>query len=159
MQLRDLAKRLAPFLTAYLLLVSVGLPLNRVYCACVGEAYLTVTSVQHDCHHDAVETPPHHHAEAKASCCSHDAGPAVETCKSHDCGDSEAVFAQLDVDFFAEWNLDFSTVILGPAISPVTSPTLFSGSELELAAPIRGPDPPPLPYGRSLLALQQTFLI
>lgn len=158
MQFRPLILRLAPWLTAYLFVVSVGLPLQRVYCACAGEEWLTVLPEKHECHHAAKMTDAAdvHHHEPKKSC--HDTRTTHDTgCMSHDCGKAEVILAQLDVDFTAdmeEVDLDLSPVLPPVAFRPwAPRPVMLED------APIRGPSPPPLPAGRDLLVAHQTFLI
>ncbi|NJC25336.1 hypothetical protein [Neolewinella antarctica] len=155
MSLRKLSKRLTPYLTAYLLLVSIGVPLNRVYCACVGESWLSVLPEEHACHHDTAADVVYHEELAQTY---HGDDAAVTDCTSHDCGNSQIVLPQLDVDFTTEWFLssgeaDVATAVLFATLhAPVQA--VVSGH-----APIRGPTPPPAPYGRDLLARQQIFLI
>lgn len=157
MQFRNFTKRLAPWLTAYLLLVSIGLPLQRVYCACVGEQWLTVLPEdRHECHHEASDQEEVHH-HALNDCCVKDKTPAGDSCKSHDCGEAEVLIAQLDVDFTAETTaFELSlTAILPPTVTVVwvTQP------ESVTTMPLRGPPPPPPLAGRQLLVAHQTFLI
>lgn len=170
MSLRPYIQRLTPWLTAYLLLVSVGLPLQRVYCACVGEQWLAVLPAEHQCHHGApaVETDIHHHARKtschgpnntpeKSSCQGHAGQGDTESCASHSCGDSETLIAQLDADFPLEDKApaaDFG--LLPPHFAPDAWPPR---PVITAATPIRGPTPPPPPAGRALLVVQQTFLI
>lgn len=157
MRFRKFTKRLAPYLTAYLLLVTIGLPLNRVYCACVGEAWLTVLPEEHQCsHHSGAAAVDHHHVDH--ACTAVEDSKQV-ACAEHGCGNSEQLFQQLDADFLADWEL------LPVHLSDLCYARSLRLSEMPVrpvidrAAPIRGPAPPPLPYGRDLLAAQQTFLI
>lgn len=157
MSFRKFTQRFTPWLTAYLLLVSVGLPLNRVYCACVDQEWVAVSSPVHECHHDAVTATIHHHQEAEKSCYDH--GQVASSCSNHDCGDSEVLIQPLDVDFTVEWaSAGIILAAFQPAVS-FGSAVPHPASALSKATPIRGPSPPPLPYGRSLLVRQQTFLI
>ena len=158
MQFRPLILRLAPWLTAYLFVVSVGLPLQRVYCACAGEEWLTVLPEEHECHHEiktAEVRQVHHHGEE--GCCHEPEVSHESSCVSHDCGNAEVILAQLDVDFtvdMEEVDLGLSAVLPPVAFRPwAPRPVMLED------APIRGPSPPPLPAGRDLLVAHQTFLI
>lgn len=163
MHYRPFIQRLTPWLTAYLLVVSVGLPLQRVYCACVGEQWLTVLAGEHECHHESTATAipeVHHHGKAKG--CQEQAKgchgtSAASDCVSHDCGNAEVLIAQLDVDF----TFDAATADLGLAlVLPPVAFTAWPPRPLVIAtALIRGPSPPDLPSGRTLLVAHQTFLI
>lgn len=155
---RPFIQRLAPLLTAYLLLVSLGLPLQRVYCACVGEQWLSLTVTDHECQHASAQEIKHDHGPK--TCCSLLRGtedvPTVDDL--HDCGDSEVLLAQLDADFLSEQEhfvVDLAAVINLPATANLL-PRLPIVTRSVL---IRGPTPPPLPHGRDLLVAQQTFLI
>jgi hypothetical protein len=155
---RPFIQRLAPLLTAYLLLVSLGLPLQRVYCACVGEQWLSLTATDHECHHASAREVKHEHSQM--ACCRLSEGkkdvPAAED--PHDCGNSEVLLAQLDADFLSEQQ---PSVINLASLSgwPPLANLLPRLPALIRSAPIRGPTPPPLLYGRDLLVAQQTFLI
>lgn len=159
MHYRPFIQRLTPWLTAYLLVVSVGLPLQRVYCACVGEQWLTVMAEgEHECHHEATAavTPEiHHHPEA-GSCHGADSAHA-SACVTHDCSNSEVLLAQLDADF----TFEVEKVDLGlSAVLPSQAFTNWPLRPVVVATmPIRGPSPPDLPSGRTLLVAHQTFLI
>lgn len=157
MQFRPFIQLLAPYLTAYLLLVSVGLPLQRVYCACVGEQWLTVIPEEHECHHDAVAETIHHHAEN--SCCHDETADHETTCSTHDCGSAEVLLAQLNVDFTAD--LDIDKISLGlEAILPAAAFQAWPLKPVvEANAPIRGPTAPAPPSGRQLLLEKESFLI
>lgn len=168
MSFRPYIQRLTPWLTAYLFLVSVGLPLQRVYCACAGEEWLTVLAEEHQCHHAVAiaEADIHHHVEKK-SChgnmgvlptdAHHLADVHGESCTSHDCGDSETLLAQLNVDF----TFEAETMDIGlRAVLPAAAFAVWLPQPVVInAAPIRGPTPPPPPGGRALLVAHQTFLI
>lgn len=152
---RNLARRFSPWLTIYLLVVSIGLPLQRVYCMCKGEQWLSISLSDHECGHEESKAPV---AEVKSACCL-----VTDVCEvkedKHGCGNQETVFAQLDVDFthvLADWNLADAALVALPGVPyreqlPVV--------ERVSIIPIRGPDPPPLPAGRTLLVAHQTFLI
>jgi len=155
---RPLFQRLVPLLTAYLLLVSLGLPLQRVYCACVGEQWLSLTAADHECQHASVQEVKHDHGQM--TCCFLLKGaedmPTAE--KPHDCGDSEVLLAQLDSDFLSERNKVAFELIRMISL-PATANLLPRQPVSERSAPIRGPTPPSLSAGRDLLVAQQTFLI
>lgn len=158
MHYRPFIQRLTPWLTAYLLVVSVGLPLQRVYCACVGEQWLTVLAEEHECHHEATATTTpevHHHSETK-SCHGTDTAHA-SACLTHDCGNAEVLLAQLDADF----TFDDAKVDLGlAAVLPPAAFAAWPPRPLVVATtPLRGPPPPDLPAGRTLLVAHQAFLI
>lgn len=164
MHYRPLIKRLTPWLTAYLLLVSVGMPLQRIYCACAGEAWLAVLADGHDCPHPAMMAghggdDGHEPASepAVASCCNPGQEATTETCSPGDCGSAEVILAQLDLDFMFKakafaGNFD---EILPPAALRVWSPQ----PPVSRSITARGPPPPELPAGRALLVAHQTFLI
>lgn len=155
---RPFIQRLAPLLTAYLLLVSLGLPLQRVYCACVGEQWLSLTATDHECHHPSALEVKHEHG-LMACCHLPDGTENLPTAEDlHDCGNSEVLLAQLDADFLSEQQ-PFDINLTSLSDWPPTAHTLPRLAELIRSAPIRGPTPPPLPYGRDLLVAQQTFLI
>ncbi|MEL7161812.1 MAG: hypothetical protein AAFN92_13710 [Bacteroidota bacterium] len=155
MSVRHLSKRLVPTLTAYLLLVSIGLPLQRIYCACVGEQWISLTTVEHECHHAPEPIAQDH----KTGCCAHGHEHEQSTASDrHDCGDSEVLLAQLDADFLGEkeqllWLEPLEATLLVAVRPWPTKPVVSKDT------PIRGPDPPPLPAGRALLVAHQTFLI
>lgn len=157
MHIRKFTKRLTPWLTLYLLVVSIGLPLQRVYCACVGEAALTLPGSAHECGAHEPEISEHDHH--RTACCT-----VTKECKQpetadHKCGSSEVIVAALDADFLLETVGDYeaiSAVGLMPAW-PVYLP--LSAQAVAKTRPIRGPDPPDKPSGRDLLVAHQTFLI
>lgn len=157
MNFRPLVQRLAPWLTVYLFVVSVGLPLQRVYCACAGEQWLTVVLEEHECHHGSAAKVQevHHHGEQVGY---HDEKTDHHSvCTSHDCGNTEVIFPQLDVDF------TFEVTALSMEPGAVLPPTVFAvfvpRPIISPEVPIRGPTPPPDPSGRALLVAHQTFLI
>jgi hypothetical protein len=150
-----------PLLTTYLLVASLGLPLQRIYCACLGESWLSISADGHACQLD-VAPKATVKEEKKMSCCAaakacHAPAEEVEDAQ-HDCGDSEIVLAQLDADFLIQDGIDYLE-LSGTAIL-VEQPLAFRNIPPVLQSiPIRGPDPPPLPSGRDLLVAHQTFLI
>lgn len=152
--------QLVPFLTAYLLVASLGLPLQRIYCACRGEAWLSISADSHECQMDKSPKAVVQ-VEKKISCCS-----AAKACHAptegvqdlHDCGDTDIILAQLDADFLLQDVGDFlelsgTAIILDRPVAPWVRPLT------PRSLPIRGPDPPPLLSGRALLVVHQTFLI
>ncbi|WP_020570561.1 hypothetical protein [Neolewinella persica] len=156
MPIRNLARRFSPWLTIYLLVVSIGLPLQRVYCLCKGEQWLSISMQDHECEHE--EAPKALVAEVKSACCL-----ATDACQSiedkHGCGNEETIVAQLDVDFvheLSDWNVDGTTLVALPG-----APYWQQLPEVERVSImlIRGPDPPPRYGGRELLVAHQTFLI
>lgn len=153
---RPLIRRFSPWLTAYLLVVSVGLPLQRVYCMCMGEQWLSLTEIDHECSHDVKpQAEASHH---KMACCVVSKGCEYAE-GNHDCGDSETIVAQLDVDFtheLADWSLEGTTVMVLPSVPFWQQLQVVERAKIR---PIRGPDPPPLPAGRAMLLAHQTFLI
>lgn len=145
-------------MTAYLLLVSLGLPLQRVYCACVGEQWLSLTAADHECHHASAQEVKHEHG-LMACCHLPEETEGLPTAEDlHDCGSSEVLLAQLDADFLFEQE---HFVITPASLSgwPATATFLPRLPRFVRSVPIRGPTPPPLLYGRDLLVAQQTFLI
>lgn len=159
MQFRNFIQKLAPSLSIYLLVVSLGLPLQRVYCACVGEQWVSLPTEVHECRHaPAVEMGKHQHGDM--ACCHPKEASEKPTAKSlHDCGDTDILLAQLDADFL--WEQDEFPLLVGVLTSPTTlafAQALVRPVVIK-SAPIRGPNPPPLLAGRDLLVAQQTFLI
>lgn len=164
---RPFARSLSPYLTVYLLLVSLGLPLHRVYCACKGESQLQWVVAEHVCGHDEkkedfIESSSVEAAvlNAKTSCCkSEEKSCESPTSDPHDCGRHEVVLAKMTASFLAsemKWTGDHFGPSLPPqfvAESTIPSPLLTASSP-----PIRGPNESPPPYGRQLLVLQQVFL-
>ncbi|MEM9259840.1 MAG: hypothetical protein AAGA62_09355, partial [Bacteroidota bacterium] len=114
MPLRKFFQRLAPTLSAYLLLVSLGFPLQRVYCACVGEHWVSLPTEVHECRHAKAEKS--HHPNDKPSCCQlRKASSDHHSAQSkHDCGDTSILLAQLDTDFI--WEQDE----LSPLLTVIT---------------------------------------
>ncbi|MTB51156.1 hypothetical protein [Lewinella sp. W8] len=152
--------QLVPLLTTYLLVASIGLPLQRIYCACRGEAWLSITAESHACHLDRVPKAIVQ-KEKKASCClaakaCH--APTEEAEDVHDCGDTDIVLAQLDVDFLVQDDIKFPG-FSGTALLVEQTEDLRGIPPVAPSTPIRGPDPPPRPAGRTLLVAYQTFLI
>lgn len=161
-------RRFAPVLAFYLLVVSVGLPLQRVYCACVGEVSWQLFSQPHECKHDAVHTSEANSCKlnSSSSCCApmaelrEGAKTQGDSCAEHNCGYTEVVMAQFDAEFppldeAATLPTIFAGIAPAQGIIALPHPSLY----LLRPHPIRGPDPPPLPFGRQLLVWQQTFLI
>jgi hypothetical protein len=156
--IRKFTRRLTPWLTLYLLVVSIGLPLQRVYCACIGEAALTLPGSEHECgaHEPETRETDHH----RTACCTvTKACQQTEEVADHKCGSSEVIVVALDADFLFETVGNYTiTATLGlvpawPAYRPLTAQVVAKIS------PIRGPDPPDKPAGRELLVAHQTFLI
>lgn len=156
---RNFILKLAPTLSAYLLLVSLGLPLQRVYCACVGEQWVSLPTEVHECHHAAVAKASQHVHGDNACCHPTEEGEQSLAKSLHDCGDTDILLAQLDADFI--WEQDKLTLPVAASLS--TLPPFFAQGltrrAIPKSTPIRGPTPPPLPAGRDLLVAQQTFLI
>lgn len=154
---RKFIRRLTPWLTLYLLVASVGLPLQRVYCACIGEASLTLPGDEHECaaHEPKISEHDHH----RTACCKVTKECTMADAEDHSCGDTDVIVAQFDVDFMAEVSTDFELglpvgiVPAGPGFSPLAA------REVAKTRPIRGPAPPDHPTGRQLLVAHQTFLI
>ncbi len=154
MLFRPLARLISPWLTVYLLVVSVGLPLQRVYCLCLGEQWLSLTDSPHSCQHEGEpsEQMPREAGGEKTKGCQFMTG-------DHGCDDAQVIVAQLDADFthqLEDWSLANT--------APGTAPTLpFWRGFAPLVSPQwlteTGPDPPPPPAGRRLLVAYQTFLI
>ncbi len=162
MTLRPFIQKLAPVLTAYLLLVSVGLPLQRVYCACMGLEWLSLTTnTEHECHHPAQAVA---HEHATKTCCHAPKKDAVqpEMERRHGCGDSELLLVQLQTEFSTEqsqWELTSPKAVQFLPAAPAEIVSWSSPVARLRALPIRGPTAPPLPAGRSLLEAHQSWLI
>lgn len=170
--MRRFARRLSPFLTIYLLIVSLGLPLHKVYCACLDVTDFSLFAGDHQCKLNEEAILAEEIAKlgelAKFECCRK---KAIESCKAriengekvidqdHDCGNEETVLAKLTADYPIQKIADVSQLVHWPTIVP-ESPALDQAfvAMVPKALPIRGPDPPPLPYGRTLLVRQQLFL-
>lgn len=154
---RKFIRRLTPWLTLYLLVASVGLPLQRVYCACIGEASLMLTGGEHECAAHHAKTSEHSHQ--RMACCTMTSACQMEDVEDRSCGHTDVIVAQFDVDFMAELSTDYFVGLpvgimpIGPAFHPQASRTVAK------IRPIRGPDPPDHPPGRQLLVAHQTFLI
>lgn len=158
MKFHAFARRLSPILTAYLLVVSLGLPLHKVYCACKGMTDFSLFSTTHACGHDEAVLADE---VAMSSCCTDKDATACsfDSVDEHDCGDAETILAKLTTDYILSENDDqtFAVQLLVlPPFTPVYTP-LFTAI-IPKVLPIRGPDPPPLPYGRELLLRQQLYL-
>ncbi|MEM9837493.1 MAG: hypothetical protein AAF828_13380 [Bacteroidota bacterium] len=198
-----LAKSLVPYLSAYLLLVSLGLPLHKVYCACKGESEVSLLLAnEHECRrHDHLNhqvdkvakasccskqlahTTTNHHSPAKVAhtelqpwevvprCCSKvtinersDKATSTVSCsvhanQDHDCGSTETIVAKLTADYIIDQELElphYTFVALLPG--QVFTHIVDQDALRRKAYPIRGPDPPPIRYGRTLLIHQQLFL-
>lgn len=174
MKLHSFARGLAPYLTAYLLLVSLGLPLHKVYCACRGISEVTLLlAKEHDCGHDEAAKERRlqssqgqeqsHASAAKTTCCKGKTDSAsctsAQAGNEHDCGGKETILAKLTGDYLFEQvkALPSAMAFLPPL------PGLFQFAATirpfrEKALPIRGPAPPPRPFGRDLLVSEQLFL-
>ncbi|PHI19045.1 hypothetical protein CEQ90_14820 [Lewinellaceae bacterium SD302] len=185
MKLHNFARRLSPFLTVYLLLVSLGLPLHKIYCACRGESEISLFSPEHACGHDAVVLADNSEGEGrsapatvavldkeqepappavteKASCCSSKESACLQTevsGENHSCGDNEeTILAKLTTDYLVK-EQDYAQLLTATALPiPSLQDELPALVVAEKATPIRGPTPPPLPYGRELLLRHQLFL-
>jgi len=162
MLFRQTARKLAPTLTIYLLIVSVGMPLHKVYCACRGAEFISLWELEHKCQRAiTTSSEEHHHATA---CCAakeeahHCSDQLVD--EDRDCGSSETLLFQLDTEFtqhFTEDGIDHHS----PFPLPVVFPISHQGYLLYVpkAIPIRGPTPPPpLLCGRDVLVRHQVFL-
>ena len=154
---RKFTRLLTPWLTLYLLVVSVGLPLQRVYCACVGDTSLSLAGGELSCvAHSATLRENDHHQMA---CCAPTPSGQLPEVADHGCGHSEVIVAQLDVAFLKEFATDYR---IGPfagikPAGPVFRP--LAAQSIAKVRPIRGPAPPDGPSGRQLLVAHQTFLI
>lgn len=162
MNIHRFARRLSPFLTAYLLLVSLGLPLHKIYCACRGESEISLLAASHDCGHDALfpESGSGTHEVAKLPECS----SAQKTCCSatelddHDCGSDETIVAKFTAEYLIGQDKYFLAEITALPVFAVFNPEFAARPSVPRATPIRGPTPPPLPSGRAWLVAHQTFL-
>lgn len=154
---RKFIRRLTPWLTLYLLVASVGLPLQRVYCACIGEASVSLTGGEHECaaHEPEISEPDHH----RMACCAMTSACQMAEAEDHNCGHTDTIVAQFDAEFMAEIATDFQ---VGLFVGIVPSGSVFNPLSARVVAktrPIRGPAPPEHPPGRVLLIAHQTFLI
>jgi hypothetical protein len=166
------ARGLAPYLTAYLLVVSLGLPLHKVYCACKGESEVSLLmATEHNCGHAVAddssrlqrskEVKKSSKKTSSSGCCSDQSSSSCSASadSTHDCGGKETTIAKLTADYLFEqeksWvaGVNFSAPL--PVIFDFNLPT---GPTSLKELPIRGPTPPPLPYGRELLLRHQSFL-
>lgn len=157
MHIREFTRRLTPWLTLYLLVASIGLPLQRVYCACIGESELTLPGSEHDCESHAPQITGHDHQ--RVACCMITKDCRNQEAVDHNCSSSEVVLAALDADFLPGTVADYAAV---PGLA--TLPAWPDYRPLAVMAvaktrPIRGPDPPVKPSGRELLVAHQTYLI
>jgi len=137
--------------------VSVGLPLQRVYCACVGEASLSLAGGEHECAAHAPQISEHdHHGSA---CCKVTTECQMTDAEDHDCGFTDVIVAQFDADYLADASADL--FIGQPMITAAAWPAYRPLAALAVVKtrPIRGPAPPDRPAGRQLLVAQQIFLI
>ncbi|TXF90694.1 hypothetical protein FUA23_04440 [Neolewinella aurantiaca] len=157
MHIRKFTRRLTPWLTLYLLVVSIGLPLQRVYCACIGESELSLPGRDHDCEaHSAKITEHDHH---RMACCLATKECQTPELSEHKCGSSEVVVAALDADFLLETVGDYSIVPSAGLMPSWPAYLPLAAQVVAKTRPIRGPDPPDRRSGRDLLVAHQTFLI
>lgn|GEM_PF-5563256 len=154
---RNFTRRLTPWLTFYLLVVSIGLPLQRVYCACIGEASLTLPGTEHECRAHAPQISEHDHH--RTACCLITIDCQHPDTADHNCGSTEVVVAALDADFLLGTVGDFADVALVGISLNVAVWRPLAAHLLAKTLPIRGPAPPGRLAGRQLLVAHQTFLI
>ena len=163
--LRRFARRLSPFLTIYLLMVSLGLPLHKVYCACRDVTNLSLFSGPHECGMDQEAMVAKKLAElgelAQFECCRK---AALKSCQApqndqHNCGDEETILAKFTPDYLFGDSKALSDLTSWNGVLAVQAQ--LSNAFVALipkALPIRGPDPPPPLYGRELLLRMELFL-
>jgi len=156
-RIRKFTRRLTPWLTFYLLVVSVGLPLQRVYCACVGESALVLPGSEHECGAHAPQITEHDHHQM--ACCLVTKDCQKPEATDHKCGSSEVVMAALNADFLLETVGDYADIATLTTMPdwPVYRP--LAARVVAKTRPIRGPNPPARSAGRDLLVAHQTFLI
>ena len=159
MHIRKFTRRLTPWLTLYLLVVSIGLPLQRVYCACIGSSEISLPGGEHDCGAHAAKALVETEKEPKASCCASAKQCNAPETADKKCGSSEIVVAALDADFLLETVGDYSIVPTAGLMPSWPAHLPLAAQVVAKTRPIRGPDPPDRRSGRDLLVAHQTFLI
>lgn len=157
MKFRTLTQWLTPWLTLYLLVVSVGLPLQRVYCACIGESTLGLPGEAHECGAHAPQKSEHDHH--RSACCKVTRECQQADSVGHSCGDTEVFVAQFSADYLATFSVDYLIFALQGVVPAWPDYRPDEVQAIAKARPIRGPDPPARPAGRQLLVAYQTFLI
>lgn len=174
-----IARFLSPILAVYLLLVTVGVPLEQVYCACVGQVQLSIAGlsavVADPCVHGADDPAPLFACcaqrmaartgaadEAPGAC---HFGDATRLDNAHptagNCMTTEVVYAHFDADFVVMDMTDDADgdlpIVIPSGITPAFS--LPALAALAQAHPVRPPSSSPSPpSGWELRVLHQSFL-
>jgi len=154
---RTFTRRLTPWLTLYLLVASIGIPLQRVYCACVRESSLILAGGEHEC--VVYEPKPAARDHHRTACCKITSECRVAPSDDHGCGYTDVIVAQFDENFLAKVATGFQLDLANGVVPAGTSFQPLTARVLVKECPIRGPDPPDHPTGRQLLVAHQTFLI
>ncbi len=157
MRYRSFIKSLTPWLTLYLLVVSLGMPLQWVSCACAGEKAVALAGSEHEC--DAHGLTQLEKAEQKKNaphkCCA-----GKEEPRQKDCCSSEVIVAAFHANFVVEPPARFVPPVTVPALPVRLTAFLLPPTRPDAThRPVRGPTPPDPPGGRRLLIAHQTFLI
>lgn len=174
-----IARFLSPILAVYLLLVTVGVPLEQVYCACVGQVQLSIAGlsavVADPCVHGADDPAPlfaccAQRMEARTGAADEALGAchfgeATSLDNAHaaasNCMTTEVVYAHFDADFVVMDMTDDADgdlpIVIPSGITPAFS--LPALAALAQAHPVRPPSSSPSPpSGWELRVLHQSFL-
>lgn len=170
-----IARFMSPLLAVYLLLVTVGLPLEQVYCACVGQVRVQVLGMAAELDSCAHGT---HDAEPLFACCAKmlaeraAADADVMSCHfgeailldntqadSANCMTSEVVYAHFDADFVtADAIMDDGTSLQSAGVL-VSTPIFSDAAAVAATYPVCDPSPPPVrASGWEMRIFHQSFL-
>jgi len=175
---------MAPFLAVYLFLVSVGIPLQRVYCACVGQESVHFPDLFAGSRTDQYAAcqlqPTRTVAQAGSACCPPTAqkrASVAECCGGHadadanaeekegaspaKCLTSDLFFVQFGACFLVpdqEPLPDQVTGAFSPALASVYAAPLPGFSTATIRWTARVPDPPPGLKGADIRILYHSFL-
>lgn len=156
-----LARFLAPWLVAQLLIASIGLPLHILHCYCDGSSEISLWAEAHECDAD--------HQVGKALACCSTKQSATKACHQpattgdqltlqSSCGDVEQAFVRLQTEYSP---LDARPVVpAAPLLAVVPALPMLPARPLLQTAETqpRFRYPPPPPTGRELRVRVQSFL-
>jgi hypothetical protein len=172
------SRHMAPFLAVHLLLVSVGIPLQRVYCACVGQESVQFPDLfagsSTDQHAACQLESTHKDTKSGLSCCQQAAqeitpkggcgGPQAKEdglASPKKCLTSDLFFVQFGARFLVPdqepWS-DQVAVSFSPALASVYAAPLPCFFTAGIRGAARAPNPPPGLQGADIRILYQSFL-